>query len=310
MLLPSAWRDRVEAEKRGGNKVVVRAIRRQGPVLLGLIAGSVLWACGSTKGNRDHGERGSGGSAGEAASEPGIGGEGGEANAGGAAGATGCGQDVSVRTARRARSGGYSGNEEDYFSLYELSCETVSDCVQACGDIGGSAAMCEASECLDEFGDGLSCLPSTVWRNLDNILFEGTTISDAVEITLVASDYYDPLLTDEFKHEIPPEAIIRGITIELRRAGSDRVADRSVQILKGGERRTAERAKTALWTTDLTWVTYGGPDDLWGESWTAEDLNADDFGVAIELTYTRDSGNTRAFVDQVRATVQYDLPCN
>src|SRR5690606_37786594 len=120
--------------------------------------------------------------------------------------------------------------------------------------------MCEASECLDEFGDGLRCLPSTVWRNLDNILFEGATITDAVEITLVASDYHDPLLTSEFKHEIPRGSTIRGIVVELRRAGSDRVADRSIQIMKDGERGTAERAKTALWTTDLSWVSYGGPE--------------------------------------------------
>jgi hypothetical protein len=219
-----------------------------------------------------------------------------------------CGEHVSVRTARRARSSGYSGTEDDYFALYDETCEQASDCVAACEQAGGEQSLCQATECLQEFDAGRSCLPAPVWRNLDNILFEGTTPLDGVEITLVDSEYHDALLTDDFRHEVPQDAEILGITAEVRRGG-DRAADYSVRLLKGGEVGSAERARPEMWTSELTWIPYGDAEDSWGENWKAADVTAEDFGVAIALLYTHDSGNSRAYVDQVRTTVHYRVAC-
>jgi hypothetical protein len=131
---------------------------------------------------------------------------------------------------------------------------------------------------------------------------------DSVELTLVEGDYHDFLLTDDFRHEIPNGAEILGITVEVRRSG-ERAADYSVRIVKAGSQGSAERAQPDVWTPDLTWITYGGADELWGEEWDAADVTAEDFGLAIALTYTHDSGNSRAYVDQVRTSVHYRLPC-
>lgn len=219
-----------------------------------------------------------------------------------------CGDHVSVRTARRARSSGYSGTDDDYFALYDEACEATGDCAAPCQAAGGDETMCAASECVEEFSGGASCLPPPVWRNLDNILFEGTTPLDGVELTLVEGEYRDSLLTDDFRHEVPAGAEILGITAEVRRSG-DRAADYSVRILKAGTAGSAERAQAAVWTPELTWITYGGADELWGEDWEAEDVTAEGFGLAISLAYTRDSGNSRAYVDQVRTSVHYRISC-
>jgi hypothetical protein len=214
------------------------------------------------------------------------------------------------RTARRARSSGFAGTEAAYSELHSVVCTTVADCVQACLDRGGGQPMCDTSQCLDNAGGGSDCLPAPIWTNLQNIQFEGTSVADAAQLTVVNTTYHDVLLTDQFKLEVPEAAEVQGITVEVRKAGSDSVVDDSVRIIKGGVIGAAERASSQVWSADLTWVSYGGPADLWGEQWSAADLNSDDFGVALSVLYTRTVGNTRAYVDQVRVTVHYAIACN
>lgn len=212
--------------------------------------------------------------------------------------------------ARRAASKGFSGTEDQYFALYDVECEGVTDCSDACLSAGGIAEMCVESECLEAFGEEpRTCLPAPVWRNLDSILFEATTPLDGIELTMVSTEYHDILLTDEFGLEVPGDATIRGIQVDLLRAGSDRVVDYSVRLESAGEAVPVERAKQDRWTYGLEWVTYGGDADLWGREWTPEVLNATDFGVGLALYYTEASGNTRAYVDRVQVTVHYDAPC-
>lgn len=212
--------------------------------------------------------------------------------------------------ARRAVSKGFSGTEDQYFALYDVECENVDDCLDACLSAGGIAEMCVESECLEAFGaEPRTCLPAPVWRNLDSILFEAITPLDGIELTMVSTAYRDILLTDEFGLEVPEDATIRGIQVDLLRAGSNRVVDYSVRLESAGQAVPVERAKQDRWSYGLEWVTYGGDADLWGRQWTPEVLNATDFGVALALYYTEASGNTRAYVDRVQVTVHYDAPC-
>jgi hypothetical protein len=134
-------------------------------------------------------------------------------------------------------------------------------------------------------------------------------LTDAVQLIAVSTPYRDRLLTKQFKLEVPPSAVILGITVEIRKAGEDPVSDDSVRIIKGGVVGDAERASSDKWSQALSWSTYGGPQDLWGETWTAADLNSDEFGVATSVLYGRTVGNARAYVDEVRATVHYSISC-
>src|SRR5690606_25279014 len=137
---------------------------------------------------------------------------------------------------------------------------------------------------------------------------------DAVQLVVVDTAYSDALIAEELALalEVPESASIEGITVEVRKASGGYVVDDSVRIVKGGMIGSAERASTTEWGQDFAWLSYGGPDDLWGETWTPADVNAEDFGVALCALYTRTAGNTRAwaYVDQVRVTVHYSLACD
>lgn len=214
------------------------------------------------------------------------------------------------RTARRARSSGFTGTDAAYANLFTAACATSADCVDPCTAAGGTADMCGASECLPDFSGANACLPPPVWSNLQAIQLEATSVADTVQLVAISTPYHDVLLTDQFKLEVPDGAAVTGIVVEILKAGDTTIVDDSVRLMKGGVAGGAERASTQTWATDLTWVTYGGPEDLWGETWTAADLNADDFGVAVSTLYTQTAGNSRAYVSQVRVTVYYSPACS
>ena len=212
--------------------------------------------------------------------------------------------------ARHATSSGYHGTDKAYLALFDVACSSPSDCTSSCTDAGGSQTLCAASECLPNGQAGNECVPAPVWDNLTTIATEDTSLDDMCQIILVNTTYRDQLLADQFGLGVPTDAVIRGITVEVRRAGDDSVADDSVRIIKGGHIGSAEHALPAAWSTDVTWVSYGGPTDLWGEAWTPSDLNSPDFGLALSAAYSKNVGNTLAYVDAVRVTVSYMRTCN
>jgi hypothetical protein len=214
------------------------------------------------------------------------------------------------RTAKTARSEGFAGTEAQYLELYDTACSSVDDCATACADRGGTDDMCAASECLDDGSGSNTCLPAPTWSNLQGIQAESEDVTGAAELVVVATPYHDRLLASAFALDVPAAAVVRGITVEVRRAGDASVSDASIRLVKGGAVSGAERSSSVPWTQDLDWVTYGGASDLWGESWSAQDLVADDFGVALSVNYEDTVGNARAYVDQVRVTIHYSIACN
>jgi hypothetical protein len=213
-----------------------------------------------------------------------------------------------TRIARRATSSGFAGTATDYGELYGLPCADVADCSDACVERGGTQSMCEASECL-ESSDGGECLPAPVWTNLESVRFEASSVADAIQLVVVDGAYSDWLLLDQFGFAIPDNALVEGIEFEVRRAGGALVADDSVVVLKAGESGSADRALSEPWSDDLEWAGYGAADDLWGEPWTPEEVNDEGFRLALSVQYGNTVGNTRAYVDQVSATVHYSFAC-
>ena len=108
---------------------------------------------------------------------------------------------------------------------------------------------------------------------------------------------------------IPASAIIDGIEVGIEKSatadsGPNFVADSRVRIVKGGVVGSTDRSNVAHWPLTDTIVIYGGPADLWGDTWTAADVNANGFGVAISAT---DGVATLALVDHITMTVYYSL---
>jgi len=198
---------------------------------------------------------------------------------------------------------------EKYAELFDVACTAASDCEAACVTRGGTTEMCQASECVDDSTGAHTCLPAPIWTNLDSIQFEATSFSEAIQQVVVATPYRDVLLVDQFALEVPPTATIEGIAVEVRRASTGFISDASVHIIKGGVVGANERAGSGGWGTSFEWVTYGGPSDLWGETWTPVDFESSAFGVALSALYMNTVGNSRAYVDEVRVTVHYRVTC-
>lgn len=238
----------------------------------------------------------SGGSGGESVEPAGAGGE-----AGSAASCTTL--TTTKQHALRARSAGFSGTEAQYDEIYDLDCQVTPDCQSACMDRGGTAEMCSDTIC--EMSSRNYCLPTPIWTGLDALAAED---SDAAEIVLWSYPYHDSLLLDQFKLEVPDGAEVQGITATIRRAagGDDEAVDVGVHLIKHGIVGSADRSLATPWTApDLVDVDYGGPKDLWGDTWSADDLDADDFGVALAAGYTQTAGSGRGYVDIVYVTVTY-----
>jgi hypothetical protein len=175
---------------------------------------------------------------------------------------------------------------------------------------GGSDEMCAASICVDSTSD--YCLPAPVWRNMTALRSEGTEPSDGAELVLVFDPYQDYLLVDDFKLEVPEAAEIRGITVTIRRAGgsSTEAVDGAVSLIKAGVIGGTDRSLPMPWAgPEYANVDYGGPEDLWGETWTPADVNSANFGVALSAIYANMGGNGRAYVDIVYATIHYQTTC-
>jgi hypothetical protein len=207
----------------------------------------------------------------------------------------------------RARSSGFSGTEAQYDEIYDLDCQMTSDCQTGCMDRGGTAEMCADTIC--EMSTTNYCLPTPIWTGLNALSAEGTDpFNDAAQIVLWSYPYHDTLLLDQFKLEVPAGAEVLGITATIRRAGdaADEAVDSAVRLIKHGVVGSTDRSSATPWSApDFVNVDYGGPKDLWGETWTADDLNADDFGVALAAAYTQTAGSGRGYVDIVYVTVTY-----
>ncbi len=112
-----------------------------------------------------------------------------------------------------------------------------------------------------------------------------------------------------FGFTIPAAAIINGIIVEPKFAGSDvkppTLTDAKAQLLKAGapvgtaKTFTAIAGQTSCATSAFR--TLGTAVDLWGTTWTPAEINAAMLGVRI----TTLSGAGTAFLDAVRITIDY-----
>lgn len=112
---------------------------------------------------------------------------------------------------------------------------------------------------------------------------------------------------------IPSNATINGIVVSgafsyqtPNMPGYGIVNDGSTRLIKNGVIQGSDRADgSAPWSGNI----WGGQTDLWGSSWTPNDINNANFGVALAATITGDNTNaSSATVDNIKITVYYSLP--
>ncbi|MBK6541575.1 MAG: T9SS type A sorting domain-containing protein [Flavobacteriales bacterium] len=78
-----------------------------------------------------------------------------------------------------------------------------------------------------------------------------------------------------------------------------REVDQLVHLLKAGSLVGNNLASGTPWPTSDATATYGGPTELWGQTWYLADINANNFGVALSALVQ----NGTARVDHVTITV-------
>lgn len=118
------------------------------------------------------------------------------------------------------------------------------------------------------------------------------------------------LVSSEHDFDLPPDAIIDGIRadFELNENGGI-VYDNAIRLVKGGVigAHDKSRPSPARWPVTDTVISFGGPTDLWDETWTPADINDPGFGAAISARAPVNNA-PQAMVDHCAITVFYHTP--
>jgi hypothetical protein len=118
------------------------------------------------------------------------------------------------------------------------------------------------------------------------------------------------LKATKFDFNIPTGATIDGIKVEIKKRSmfyADIFYDYEIKIVKSDNSfGNQNKASVTGWTESLEYFTYGNINDLWGETWTAEDINDPCFGVVISVIRPIIGPSQRfADVDHIRMTIYY-----
>lgn len=143
------------------------------------------------------------------------------------------------------------------------------------------------------------------WTNPGN-----AAASDNVYATSSSSGAFTTnyLKATNFGFSIPVGATIDGILVEVEKSGNGTTTkfDNSLKLVKGGVIGGTDKTTVDTWPLSDTYVSSGSSSDLWGETWTAADINASDFGFSISAKNTGSSAQT-IYLDHIRITVYYTL---
>ena len=140
----------------------------------------------------------------------------------------------------------------------------------------------------------------------------------AVPTSISPADETNYLVCKNLDSNIPNDATIEGIKIYIDRYnsftgdGTVIITDNAIHLTKNGTDTVGNNKSVGtVWpSTDTdTYATYGGVSDLWGTTWTASEINNDNFGVMIGPTIefvglTGETGSS-ANVDHVYIEITY-----
>jgi hypothetical protein len=146
------------------------------------------------------------------------------------------------------------------------------------------------------------------WSNATNVFASDNLYASYGTMPGAVQKFTDYLQATNFGFSINPLYTIAGILVEVERSDpGGNTSDFSVRIVKNGSIGATELANPNSYSLSDNIQTYGGLGEFWGETWTAADVNASDFGVAIAAK-KRVSGNpvSAGRIDHIRIFVIYD----
>jgi hypothetical protein len=127
-----------------------------------------------------------------------------------------------------------------------------------------------------------------------------------------AGTYTEYLQATGFGFSIPAGATVLGIVVAVQRDDAqNNTSDQAVRIVKGGVVGATDKSIGANWPTTEAYQSYGSSTDLWGETWTATDINNSNFGFAIAARKLA-GGAQAERINHIQVTVHYSitLPVN
>lgn len=146
-----------------------------------------------------------------------------------------------------------------------------------------------------------------------NILSSDNSRASATALLTLLSGNTNFLRASGFGFTIPAAAVICGIKVELEKSATGInilawVRDNSIRLVKKGNTVGSNKAFSGNWSSTEAYSTYGGITDDWGTSWTPEEINNPDFGIAFSARITGlISLLPSARVDHAMITVYYNL---
>ena len=158
-------------------------------------------------------------------------------------------------------------------------------------------------------GTNVTGVGTVAWTNPGNAISAETPTALYATAAVSGGAISNYLQATNYGFSIPPEATITGITVTIGRfenstnTGND-VRDYIVRLIKGGTLVGDNDAVTGTdWPTTETPATYNGlTNALWNTTWTAADINAANFGVALAVNSTN---NRTASVNYIQISVTY-----
>lgn len=125
---------------------------------------------------------------------------------------------------------------------------------------------------------------------------------------------FKALLSQGYGFNIPTGSTILGITVAVKAmrmvtgGSSGEVRANTVQLIKNGVQTGSNLATATNFTTTDAFRSYGGASNLWGTTWTAEQINSPTFGVAFRPIGSTTTTNRIIGVDAITIQVRYLEP--
>lgn len=151
-----------------------------------------------------------------------------------------------------------------------------------------------------------SSVGTRAWNNPGNIVSDDGTFAQTDILLDTDPSHY--LVASDFGFSIPADEVINGIVVSVKKSRFDAatiVTDHRARIVKGGVIGSQDKSNATNWPTSLTVFDYGSTSDLWGDTWTYNDINDAGFGFAIAAKIAAFGDVAR--VDYVSITVYYGL---
>ncbi len=151
---------------------------------------------------------------------------------------------------------------------------------------------------------------TTSWANTNNAISSNNIYTTPASNMPTSGSYSDYLEVSNFNFSIPTGSVISGIVVSVERSdGNGKSKDSRIRIVKGGFIGSTDKSQNAAWGSADAVQSYGSNSDLWGNSWSVANVNANDFGFAFSAQRTGGGAQaTLAKVDEVVITVYYSTP--